>query len=83
MPGAKPGDPQQTVQIQVVNPQPTPVSQASPASSPKYQISQIPIQAFGQGATVLTVAYNSNQEGIQIVSKNSLTLNLIHAPNYH
>ncbi|XP_018575376.1 zinc finger protein 773-like isoform X2 [Anoplophora glabripennis] len=67
MPGAKPGDPQQTVQIQVVNPQPTPVSQASPASSPKYQISQIPIQAFGQGATVLTVAYNSNQEGIQIL----------------
>nr|CAI5860245.1 unnamed protein product [Callosobruchus analis] len=67
MPGAKPGDPQQTVQIQVVNPQPTPVSQASPASSPKYQFSQIPIQAFGQGATVLTVAYNSNQEGIQIL----------------
>lgn len=68
MPGAKPGDPQQTVQIQVVNPQHTPVSQASPPSSPKYQISQIPIQAFSQGATVLTVAYNSNQEGIQIVS---------------
>lgn len=68
MPGAKPGDPQQTVQIQVVNPQPTPVSQAG--SSPKYQISQIPIQAaFGQGATVLTVAYNSNQDGIQIVSE--------------
>ncbi|XP_050499986.1 oocyte zinc finger protein XlCOF7.2-like isoform X1 [Diabrotica virgifera virgifera] len=65
MPGAKPGDPQQTVQIQVVNPQPTPVSQASPASSPKYQISQIPM--FSQGATVLTVAYNSNQEGIQIL----------------
>ncbi|KAJ8926369.1 hypothetical protein NQ314_021258 [Rhamnusium bicolor] len=61
------GDPQQTVQIQVVNPQPTQVSQANSASSPKYQISQIPIQAFGQGATVLTVAYNSNQEGIQIV----------------
>lgn len=69
MPGAKPGDPQQTVQIQVVNPQPPPVSQAGPGSSPKYQISQIPIQAaFGQGATVLTVAYNSNQDGIQIVS---------------
>lgn len=67
MPGAKPGDPQQTVQIQVVNPQPTPVSQASQASSPKYQLSQIPIQAFSQGATVLTVAYNSNQDGIQIL----------------
>lgn len=68
MPGAKPGDPQQTVQIQVVNPQPPPVSQAGPGNSPKYQISQIPIQTFGQGATVLTVAYNSSQDGIQIVS---------------
>lgn len=67
MPGAKPGDPQQTVQIQVVNPQPTQVSQSSPGNSPKYHISPIPIQTFGQGATVLTVAYNSNQEGIQIV----------------
>ncbi|KAJ8970238.1 hypothetical protein NQ317_017598 [Molorchus minor] len=67
MPGAKPGDPQQTVQIQVVNPQPAQVSQANPGNSPKYQISQIPIQAFGQGATVLTVAYNSNQDGIQIL----------------
>lgn len=68
MPGAKPGDPQQTVQIQVVNPTPTPVTQTSPTQSPKYQISPIPIQTFGQGATVLTVAYN-NQDGIQIVSK--------------
>jgi uncharacterized Zn-finger protein len=50
MPGAKPGDPQQHVQIQVVNPVQT----------------QVP-QSFGQGATVLTVAYNANQEGIQIV----------------
>lgn len=66
MPGAKPGDPQQTVQIQVINPQATPVTQSSPPNSPKY-ISQIPIQTFGQGATVLTVAYNSNQDGIQIV----------------
>ncbi|KAI4455830.1 zinc finger protein [Holotrichia oblita] len=61
MPGAKPGDPQQTVQIQVVNPAPAQVP-TSQAQSPKYQISQIPIQTFGQGATVLTVAYNSNQE---------------------
>ncbi|XP_018319044.1 zinc finger and BTB domain-containing protein 24 isoform X2 [Agrilus planipennis] len=67
MPGAKPGDPQQTVQIQVVNPTPVSVAQTSQAQSPKYQISQIPIQAFGQGATVLTVAYNPTQDGIQIV----------------
>lgn len=66
MPGSKPGDPQQTVQIQVVNPAPPPISQAS---TPKYQISQIPIQTFAQGATVLTVAYNGGaQDGIQIVS---------------
>lgn len=70
MPGAKPGDPQQTVQIQVVNPiaTATPVSQATTAQSPKYHISQIPLQTFGQGATVLTVAYNSSPDGIQIVS---------------
>lgn len=68
MPGAKPGDPQQTVQIQVVNPSPCPVTQASQAQSPKYQIAPIPIQTFSQGATVVTVAYNSNQDGIQIVS---------------
>lgn len=68
MPGAKPGDPQQTVQIQVVNSAPiTTMTPTTSANSPKYQISQIPIQTFGQGATVLTVAYNSNQEGIQIV----------------
>ncbi|XP_076259263.1 uncharacterized protein LOC143195706 isoform X2 [Rhynchophorus ferrugineus] len=64
MPGAKPGDPQQTVQIQVVNPA---VTQASGGNSPKYQLSQIPLQTFGQGATVLTVAYNGNQEGLQIL----------------
>lgn len=70
MPGAKPGDPQQTVQIQVVNPiaTATPVSQANTVQSPKYHISQIPLQTFGQGATVLTVAYNSSPDGIQIVS---------------
>lgn len=66
MPGSKPGDPQQTVQIQVVNPIQS-MPQASQSQSPKYQISQIPVQTFGQGATVLTVAYNPNQEGIQIV----------------
>lgn len=56
MPGAKPGDPQQTVQIQVV-PAP-PVSQNNTVHSPKYHISQIPIQTFQQGTTVLTVAYS-------------------------
>ncbi|KAL3274455.1 hypothetical protein HHI36_015843 [Cryptolaemus montrouzieri] len=64
MPGAKPGDPQQTVQIQVINP---PMSPPSPGGQQKYHMTPIPIQTFGQGATVLTVAYNGNQEGIQIV----------------
>ncbi|KAF5306912.1 hypothetical protein FQA39_LY00142 [Lamprigera yunnana] len=73
MPGAKPGDPQQTVQIQVVNPIQSTVSipQTTQAQSPKYQISQIPVQTFGQGTTVLTVAYNPNQDGIQIVDGHS------------
>ncbi|XP_048520045.1 specificity protein transcription factor 3 isoform X2 [Dendroctonus ponderosae] len=67
MPGSKPGDPQQTVQIQncfyqVVNP-----PQPSGGSSPKYQLSQIPLQTFTQGATVLTVAYNGSQDGLQIL----------------
>lgn len=48
MPGAKPGDAQQTVQIQVVNP--NAMQQAS-----NHQ--HIPIQGFQQGTTVLTVAY--------------------------
>lgn len=50
MPGDKPGDVQQTVQIQVLNP-----NQIQP--SPKFQMSpmQIPIQGFQQ-PTVLTVA---------------------------
>lgn len=47
-------------------------AQASGGNSPKYQLSQIPIQTFGQGATVLTVAYNGNQEGLQIVSRFTL-----------
>ncbi|KAK9888280.1 hypothetical protein WA026_000543 [Henosepilachna vigintioctopunctata] len=64
MPGAKPGDPQQTVQIQVLNPQP--MSPPSPGGQQKF-LAPIPIPTFGQGATVLTVAYNGNQEGIQIV----------------
>lgn len=66
MPGSKPGDPPQTVQIQVVNPAQTQVPTCQ-AQSPKYQLSQLPIQAYGQGTTVLTVAY-AGQDGIQIVS---------------
>lgn len=52
MPGEKPGDAQQTVQIQVLNPNPIPQTQ-------KLQMGQmhIPIQGFHQGTTVLTVAY--------------------------
>jgi hypothetical protein len=55
MPGAKPGDAQQTVQIQVLNPNPMPQQQMQ-----KFQMGQmqIPIQTFPQGTTVLTVAYN-------------------------
>ncbi|GLV34956.1 lethal (3) neo38 [Carabus blaptoides fortunei] len=67
MPGAKPGDPQQTVQIQVV-PAP-PVTQNNTIQSPKYHISQIPIQTFQQGTTVLTVAYSpqgQTTDGVQL-----------------
>ncbi|XP_053695284.1 zinc finger protein 853-like [Sabethes cyaneus] len=61
MPGAKPGDAQQTVQIQVLNPNPMP----QPAQqAPKFQMGQmqIPIQGFQQGTTVLTVAYGPQDE---------------------
>lgn len=63
MPGAKPGDAQQTVQIQVLNPNPIqpPTQQAA---TPKFQMGQmqIPIQGFQQGTTVLTVAYSPQEE---------------------
>ncbi|XP_050346290.1 zinc finger protein 649-like isoform X2 [Nymphalis io] len=52
LPGAKPGDPQPTVQIQVLSPNLTLQQQ-----QPKYQM-QIPIQGFQQGGAVLTVAYS-------------------------
>lgn len=71
MPGAKPGDPQQTVQIQVV-PAP-PVTQNNAVQAPKYHISQIPIQTFQQGATVLTVAYSPQTQdgsGVQLQVSN-------------
>ncbi|XP_058448906.1 specificity protein transcription factor 3-like isoform X2 [Malaya genurostris] len=61
MPGAKPGDAQQTVQIQVLNPNPIP---QPTQQAPKFQMSQmqIPIQGFQQGTTVLTVAYGPQDE---------------------
>ncbi|XP_013169148.1 PREDICTED: zinc finger protein 81-like isoform X3 [Papilio xuthus] len=65
LPGAKPGDPQPTVQIQVLSPNLTLQAQ----QQPKYQM-QIPIQGYQQGGAVLTLAYspeNNEQNGIQLV----------------
>uniref|UniRef100_A0A182NQN8 C2H2-type domain-containing protein n=1 Tax=Anopheles dirus TaxID=7168 RepID=A0A182NQN8_9DIPT len=76
MPGAKPGDAQQTVQIQVLNPNPLPSQTAGSAgaagqpgsgsTAPKFQMGpmQIPIQSFQQGTTVLTVAYSPQDEEV-------------------
>ncbi|XP_045771876.1 zinc finger protein 853-like isoform X2 [Maniola jurtina] len=75
LPGTKPGDPQPTVQIQVLSPN------MMQQQQPKYQM-QIPIQGFQQGGAVLTLAYspdandgggiqligNSLPEGLQILS---------------
>ncbi|XP_046959562.1 zinc finger protein 649-like isoform X3 [Vanessa cardui] len=64
LPGAKPGDPQSTVQIQVLSPNLTLQQQ-----QPKYQM-QIPIQGFQQGGAVLTVAYSPDGNdggGIQLI----------------
>ncbi|XP_063361803.1 specificity protein transcription factor 3-like [Cydia amplana] len=62
LPGAKPGDPQQTVQIQVLSPN------ILQQQQPKYQM-QIPIQGFQQGGAVLTVAYSpdNSDTGIQVL----------------
>ncbi|KAM3964535.1 uncharacterized protein ACR2FA_001503 [Aphomia sociella] len=73
LPGAKPGDPQQTVQIQVLGPNLT----LQPQQQPKYQM-QIPIQGFQQGlwGAVLTLAYSpeGNETGsIQLVGQNALS----------
>lgn len=57
MPGAKPGDAQQTVQIQVVNP--NAMQSASAAAQQHIPMHHNPFQ---QGTTVLTVAY-APQEG--------------------
>ncbi|XP_052868936.1 zinc finger protein 281-like [Anopheles cruzii] len=72
MPGAKPGDAQQTVQIQVLNPNPLPsqvtttTSGSAAPGTPKFQMGQmqIPIQGFQQGTTVLTVAYSPQDEEV-------------------
>ncbi|XP_053659275.1 transcription factor Sp1-like [Anopheles marshallii] len=80
MPGAKPGDAQQTVQIQVLNPNPLPsqmagsgaagqtgqTGTAQSGTTPKFQMGQmqIPIQGFQQGTTVLTVAYSPQDEEV-------------------
>lgn len=61
MPGAKPGDAQQTVHIQILNPNPPMHQQQQPKYATMGQM-QIPIQNFHQDTTVLTVAY-SPQEG--------------------
>ncbi|KAJ0177059.1 hypothetical protein K1T71_007068 [Dendrolimus kikuchii] len=69
LPGSKPGDPQQTVQIQVLNP-----SLLQAQQQPKYQM-QIPIQGFQQGAAVLTLAYSpetSEASGVQLVGQGGL-----------
>ncbi|GBP89283.1 Zinc finger protein 92 homolog [Eumeta japonica] len=59
----KKGDPQQTVQIQVLSPNLALQSQ----QQPKYQM-QIPIQGFQQSGAVLTVAYSPDvNDGIQIL----------------
>lgn len=93
MAGAKPGDPQATVQIQVLNPNAMTLQQG--VQTPKYQM-QIPIQTFQQGAAVLTVAYaqesvdgiqilgNSLPEGLQVVAAlqpQDLQLLTAHMPN--
>lgn len=58
MPGEKPGDAQQTVQIQVLNP-----NQIQAAAAPKYQNipMSLPIQGFPQ-QTVLTVSMPPDSE---------------------
>lgn len=61
MPGAKPGDAQQTVHIQVINPN------QMQQQIPKFPMSQmqIPIQNFQPGGTtVLTVAYSPQDSKI-------------------
>lgn len=66
VPGSKPGDlQQQTLQIQVVNPTAT----TGTGAGEKYHAVPLSLHQFQQGATVLTVAYNTQQgggEGIQL-----------------
>ncbi|XP_030024972.1 zinc finger protein 853 isoform X1 [Manduca sexta] len=70
LPGAKPGDPQPTVQIQVLSPQN--LLQAQQQS--KYHM-QIPIQGLQPAGALLTVAYSpegNETGGIQLVGQNAL-----------
>ncbi|XP_039753876.1 zinc finger protein with KRAB and SCAN domains 5-like isoform X2 [Pararge aegeria] len=85
LPGAKPGDPQSIVQIQVLSPN------VLQQQQPKYQM-QIPIQGFQQGGTVLTLAYspdandsgafqiigNTLPEGLQVLAAMPQEMQLIH-----
>lgn len=43
------GDPQQTVQIQVMNPNVTALTSQVSMHQPKYQMAHIPLQTFSQG----------------------------------
>jgi hypothetical protein len=58
----EPGQPQQTVQIQVVNPNATTIANNGTANNgaPKYHISPLSLHHFPQG--VLTVAYSGQQQ---------------------
>ncbi|PSN50730.1 hypothetical protein C0J52_01216 [Blattella germanica] len=58
----EPGQPQQTVQIQVVNPNPTTIANNGTANNgaPKYHISPLSLHHFPSG--VLTVAYSGQQQ---------------------
>lgn len=69
LPGAKPGDPQPTVQIQVLSP-----SMLQAQQQPKYHM-QIPIQGWQQGGAVLTVYSSEGNDtgGIQLVGQNTST----------
>ncbi|XP_077300487.1 uncharacterized protein LOC143921185 isoform X2 [Arctopsyche grandis] len=71
IPGAKPGDPQQTVQIQVMNPNVSALSSQVSMHQPKYHIQSFPQSEIG---TVLTVAYppQDGSEGVQILGNGNL-----------
>lgn len=59
LPGSKPGEANQTVHIQMLNPNPI---AANPKLPMQFHIS--PIQDYNESTTVLTVAFNPNDGGI-------------------